>query len=461
MKLDPAITQAIIDHLDTVAICDPEGRYIYVNQGWVDWIGKQPEEVLGRYVKEIVPETKIDIALKTKRPLIGEILLANKSGEKVRTRVIVSYIPLLKDNELIGGIVFSIFRDFETALGFTKRLECLTHELNYYKDELRKLRASRYTIQNIIGKSNPVNKMREQIFQAARSNSTVLISGETGTGKELVAHSIHNSSTRSDFNFIKINCAAIPTELLEAELFGYEEGAFTGAIKGGRTGKFEMAHMGSLFLDEINQMPLALQPKLLRVLQEREVDRIGGNTSKPVNVRVIFACNVNLKQMIDENKFRKDLYYRMNVMEILVPPLRDRREDIPLIVEELLHRLNQQLGMNVKYVKPQVMKLLEKYHWPGNVRELQNVLERAMNIAWGDTLEEKHFEWFMDNRRKNISDLTPSFDNAITLQEKKRILEKEAILHALNHCNGIKAHAAEELAISRTMLYKKMRKLGI
>lgn len=461
MKLDPAIAQAIIDHLDTVAICDPEGRYIYVNQGWIDWFGKEPEEILGRHVREIVPETKINIALKTKRPLIGEILLAKKSGEKERTRVIVSYIPLLKDNELIGGIVFSIFRDFETALGFTRKLECLTHELNYYKDELRKLRASRYTIENIIGKSEPVNKMREEIFQAARSNSTVLISGETGTGKELVAHSIHNCSSRSDFNFIKINCAAIPTDLLEAELFGYEEGAFTGAVKGGRTGKFEMAHMGSLFLDELNQMPLSLQPKLLRVLQEREIDRIGGNTSKPVNVRLISACNVNLKQMVEQNKFRKDLFYRMNVMEIIVPPLRDRRDDIPLLVEEMLHRLNQQLGMEVKSVRPQVMKMLGKYHWPGNVRELQNVLERAMNSAWGDTLEEKHFEWFIDNKRKRNFDLNHSIESSNTLQEKKSIIEKEAILDALKQCSGVKAHAALKLAISRTMLYKKMRKYGI
>jgi len=458
MKLDPAIAQLVIEHLDTVAITDPEGRYIYVNQGWVDWIGKQPEEVLGRYVKEIVPETKLDIVLKTKKPLIGEVLFASKTGGKERARVIVTYIPLIKDNEVIAGFVFSIFKDFEMALGFTQKIESLTSELNYYKDELRKLRGSRYTVENIIGNSRPLNRLKEQIYQAARSNSTVIITGETGTGKELVAHAIHNCSSRSAFNFIKINCAAIPADLLEAELFGYEEGAFTGAAKGGRIGKFEMAHMGSLFLDEINQMPLALQPKLLRVLQEREVDKIGGKASIPVNVRVIAASNVDLKKMVEEKKFREDLYYRLNVMEINVPPLRERKEDIPLLVTELLKRLNQQMGVEIKGISPQVMQMFLRYDWPGNVRELQNVLERAMNIAWGEMLEEKHFEWFMNNKGRRITRLDSSTN---TLQEIKRMTEKEAIIDALETCHGVKAHAARKLAISRSMLHRKMRKYGI
>ncbi|KKM11531.1 hypothetical protein SY88_07440 [Clostridiales bacterium PH28_bin88] len=461
MKLDPAIAQTVIDHLDTVAITDPEGRYIYVNQGWVDWIGMQPEEVLGRYVREVVPESKIDIVLKTKKPLIGEVLFPSKSGDKTRARVIVTYIPLMKDNEVIAGLVFSIFRDFEVALSFTQKIDHLTNELNYYKDELRKLRGSRYTVENIIGNSQAISKLKEQIFQAARSNSTVLIRGETGTGKELVAHAIHNSSSRSAFNFIKINCAAIPTDLLEAELFGYEEGAFTGAVKGGRTGKFEMAHMGSLFLDEINQMPLALQPKLLRVLQEREVDRLGGKASIPVNVRVIAASNVSLKKLVQDNKFREDLFYRLNVMEIKVPPLRERKEDIPLLAAELLKRLNQQMGVKIKTIKPQVMRMLLKYDWPGNVRELQNALERAMNIAWGEVLEEKHFEWFIENKRKKIPYLISSTDSINTLQEMKSMTEKKAILDALEKYNGVKAHVAQHLGISRAMLYRKMRKYGI
>lgn len=460
MKLDPAIAQLIIDHLDTVAVTDSEGRYIYVNQGWVDWIGLQPEEVLGRYIKEVVPETKLDIVLKTKKPLIGEVL-AGKSRNKERPRVIVTYIPLMKDTEVVAGFVFSIFKDFEVALGFTQKIDHLINELNYYKDELRKLRGSRYTIENIIGSSQAINKLRVQIFQAARSNSTILITGETGTGKELVAHAVHNSSQRSAFNFIKINCAAIPADLLEAELFGYEEGAFTGAVKGGRTGKFEMAHMGSLFLDEINQLPLVLQPKLLRVLQEREVDKIGGKASVPVNVHVIAASNVSLKKLVEENKFREDLFYRLNVIEITVPPLRDRKEDIPLLAGELLKILNQQLGVDIKIIKPQVMQMLLKYDWPGNVRELQNVLERAMNIAWGEVLEEKHFEWFIEAKRKRSPMLITSVDSTNTLKEIKRMTEKEAILDALEKCHGVKAYAAQQLAISRAMLYRKIRKYQI
>lgn len=462
MKLNESLAQAIIEHLDTVAITDSEGRYIYVNKGWVDWIGMEPEEVLGKYIKEVVPETKMDIVLKTRKPLIGEVLLGkHKSGSKERSRVFVTYIPIVKDNEVIAGFAFSIFRDLETALGFTQKIDYLTNELNYFKDELRKLRGSRYTIDNIIGNSKAIIKLREEIFQAARSNSTILIGGETGTGKELVAHAIHHCSPRNPFNFIKINCAAIPLDLLEAELFGYEEGAFTGAVKGGRQGKFEMAHMGSLFLDEINQMPLALQPKLLRVLQEREVDRIGGNSSKPVNVHVIAASNVSLKELAEEKKFRIDLYYRLNVVEITLPPLRERKDDIPMLITELLSRLNQQMGVEVKSVHPRVMQILMKYEWPGNVRELQNVLERAMNMAWGEVLEEKHFEWFIDNKRKGIPNLSSPEGSATSLKEMKRLTEKEAILDALEKCGGVKVLAAKQLKISRTMLYKKMRKLEI
>jgi len=461
MQLDPALAQLLIEHLDTVAICDPEGRYIYVNEGWAEWTGIRPEDALGRYVKDVVPETKIDIVLKTKKPLIGHVLAEGKSGSKDRARVIVNYIPLMKNNEVVAGLVFSIFRDFEAALGFTQKIEHLTNELNYYKDELRKLRGSRYTIDNIVGNSPLVKKLKEEIYQAARSNSTVLITGETGTGKELVAHAIHNASTRSPFNFIKINCSAIPMDLLEAELFGYEEGAFTGAVKGGKKGKFEMAHMGSLFLDEINQMPLTLQPKLLRVLQEREIDRVGGNRSVPVDVRVISASNISLKKLVKERKFREDLFYRLNVIEIVMPPLRERKEDIPLLAAELIQRLNQQLGVDVKGIKPSVLNALIRYDWPGNVRELQNVLERAMNIAWGDELTEKHFEWFFENNGKKASNLADIIDETKSLKGARELTEKEIIMGTLEKYGGVKTITAQKLGISRTALYKKMKKFGI
>lgn len=459
MEWDSLLAQLILEHLDTVAVTDAEGRYIYVNKGWTQWMGMQPEEVLGKYVRDVVPNTKIDLALKTGKPLIGQILFEKRSGNEKQPNI-VTYYPIKKEGKVIAGFVFSIFKDFDTALDFGQRLGHLTEELNYYKDELRKLRGARYGIESIIGSSPSMSKIRDQIIQAARSNSTVLIDGETGTGKELVAHAIHNCGPRSAFNFVKVNCAAIPNELLEAELFGYEEGAFTGAVKGGRRGKFELAHMGSLFLDEVNQLPLTLQPKLLRVLQEKEVERLGGKKSIEINVRIISAANVPLEKMVKGLEFRSDLFYRLNIMRITLPPLRERKEDIPQLIQALLNKLNYQLGVEVKSVASAVEKLLIKYDWPGNVRELQNVLERAMNVAWGDTLEAKHFEWFIDNSYSRDNPVVFNGES-VSLRGVKHSVEKEVIIETLKRCGGNRVLAARELQISRSMLYRKLRKFGI
>lgn len=458
--LDAALAQLILDHIDTVAVFDAEGRYLYVNKGWIDWIGLQSEEVIGRHVKEVVPDSKMELALKSGQPVVGEFLFKGQDGSNEKM-CIVTYYPILQDGRVVAGIAFSIFKDMGLAFNFQKRLNNLSHEVNYLKDELRRLRGSRYTIEHIIGGSPAVNQLRSQIYQAARSNSTVLIEGETGTGKELVAHAIHHSSQRSAFPFIAINCAAIPDNLLESELFGYEEGAFTGAVKGGRPGKFEIAHMGSLFLDEINQLPSVLQPKLLRVLQEQEIDRIGGKTGIPIDVRVIAASNSPLLSLVKEEKFRRDLFYRFNVLHIYVPPLRERKEDLPELIQALLKRLSGHLGVHVRSVTPAAISLLARYDWPGNIRELQNVLERAMNSAWSDVLDVKHFEWFIESKRKGKVMLPAASEPVESLKGLKDIIEKEAIIDALATCENNKVLAAQKLQISRTMLYKKLKKLGI
>lgn len=460
MELDLSLAQLIFESLDTLAIIDAKGKYIYVNRRWVDWMGLSPENVIGTAVKDIVPDSKIDLVIETKKPIIAEFLYGNISPSD-GTPKIVTYYPIIKDYKVIAVITFSIFSNFEMARGFGQRLSSLTHELNYFKDELRKLRGSRYTVDNIIGESNSICRLRTQIYQAARSNSTVLIEGETGTGKELVAHAIHGASQRSAFNFIKINCAAIPSELLEAELFGYEEGAFTGAAKGGRRGKFEMAHMGSIFLDEINQMPMSLQPKLLRVLQEKEIDKVGGKGTVEVNVRVIAAANTSLKKMVEKGKFREDLYYRLNVMQIKVPSLRERKEDISLLMEYLVKKLNRQLGVEIPSITPAAIRLLTKYDWPGNVRELQNVLERAMNMAWGRVLDTEHFEWFLENKSKRPVNMENFEGGDTSLKTIKHTIEKEMIIETLKQCGGNKVLVAQKLNISRAMLYRKIKKFDI
>lgn len=461
MELDTVLAGQIIEQIDAIAVCDTAGRYLYVNRCWTEWMGMEPEEVIGKNVREIIKNTKFDIVLQTQQPVVGEILLATKDDPKIEKTVTANYYPIFKDGRLIAAVAFVIFKNMDMALGFRQRLMHLDQEVKLLKGELHKLRGSRYNIDNIVGDSPPMRKMKKQIFQAARSGSTVLITGETGTGKELVAHAIHNASQRSASGFIKINCAAIPADLLEAELFGYEGGAFTGAVKTGRPGKFEMAHMGSLFLDEINQLPMALQPKLLRVLQEREVDRIGGSRSREVDVRVIAATNVPLEKLVEEQKFRSDLFYRLNVMLIAVPPLRDRKEDLPQLVIELLNRLNHQLGVEVRQVAPDVLEMLSLYDWPGNVRELQNVLERAMNMAWGNALEMKHFEWFISNRRKKMAVFAADAGGENSLKDIKSTIEKVALEEALKGCGNNKTHAARKLKISRTMIYKKMHQYGL
>ncbi len=458
MSLSPDITKLIIDHLDGVVITDPQGRYVYVNEAWSDMMGGiKLEDIKGKFVHELIPDTKIDLVLKSKKPITGHVIISKGPS---KTEAFSTYIPILKDGELVAGFIHVIIRGMKGAVDFSSKVNSMLNQIEYYQEELRKIRGAKYSIDNIIGESPEIRQMKDTIINAARSNSTVLIEGETGTGKELVAHSVHDLSTRTSAPFIKVNCAAIPSNLLETEFFGYEEGAFTGAKKGGKEGRFEMANGGSLFFDEINQLPLVLQPKLLRALQEKEIERVGGKESIPVNVRIIAASNVSLEKLVKDKKFRSDLFYRLNVIKIVIPPLRKRKEDIPLIADNLLDRLNFQLGMSVPSISEDAKNKLMEYEWPGNIRELQNVVERAMNMSWGETLEWKHFSPYFKNKRFH-KNLKIDGNGEFLIKDMKDRLEKETIIEALDKCNNNKTQAAIRLGISRTLLYKKIRKYDI
>lgn len=274
-----------------------------------------------------------------------------------------------------------------------------------------------------MGKSSAVRKLKEEIIAASKSNSTVMITGETGTGKELVAQAIHALSLRRKERIIKINSSAFPDNLVESELFRYEEGSFTGAVKNGKKGKFEQADKGTLFIDEINQMPVSVQPKILRVLQEREVDHIGSEHSIPVDVRIIAASNQDLKKLVAEGKFREDLYYRLNVFPIYVPPLRDRLEDLELLINTKIRTLNIDLGKSISKVDGDVFEAFRRYDWPGNIRELQNKLEQAMNNVSDDeeTLMLEHFSKGAGEDEVDIEKLR-SLDNPI--EEIKKQAER-------------------------------------
>lgn len=453
------LLKTIIEVLDAVVISDSEGRYVYVNKNWSDLMGGiDLEEIKGMYVHDIVPETKVDEAIRT-----GKILTANDI--KIKTingniRIFCTYIPIFKNNKVIGCFTYIVFRGMDEAMDFVAQVNGLVNEVEYYKKELKEIRGAKYSINNIIGKSDAIKKVKREIFKASRSMSTVLIEGETGVGKELVVHSIHDLSQRMEASFIKVNCSAIPAELLESEFFGYEAGAFTGANKGGKEGKFELANRGSIFLDEINQMPLFLQPKILRVLQEKEVEHIGGKKSIPVDVRIIAASNVNLEKLVKENKFRSDLYYRLNVLRIKIPPLRERKEDIPMLAEHLLKRLNFQMGMSVPGISEEAKEKLMEYDWPGNIRELQNVIERAMNTVWCDIIEWKHLKEYFDNKKLH-KHVIINRSGGYEIKDIKKNFEKSIIREALEKCNGNKSQTAKILGISRAMLYRKINNFDI
>ena len=306
--------------------------------------------------------------------------------------------------------------------------------------------------EQIVGRSGALRRVLRQVEVVAPTDSGVMIQGETGTGKELIAQAVHNRSGRRDRPFIKVNCAAIPSGLLESELFGHEKGAFTGAIMR-KPGRFELADKGSLFLDEVGDIPLELQAKLLRVLQEREFERLGSTRTQQVDVRVIAATHRDLKQMVEEGTFRSDLYYRLHVFPLTIPPLRDRREDIPFIVRHFVDKYSQRMNRQIETISPHTMEVLKDYAWPGNVRELQNFIERAVILSPGNSLRAPLDELTQEKVQTSPTHLS-------TLEE----MEREHVLRALKESNWVTGGpkgAAAKLGMKRTTLAYRIRKLGI
>jgi transcriptional regulator with GAF, ATPase, and Fis domain len=313
----------------------------------------------------------------------------------------------------------------------------------------------------IVGKSPALWTVLEQVERVAPTNSTLLIQGETGTGKDLIAHAAHDASSRSGRNFIKLNCAAIPFDLLESELFGHEKGAFTGAIAQ-KIGRFEMADTGTLFLDEVGDIPLCLQPKLLRVLQEQEFERLGSGRTHKVDVRLVAATNRNLLEMVSRKEFRSDLYYRLNVFPIAVPPLRARREDIPELVTHFVTTFSQRMGKEVEYISPQTMEAFTSYSWPGNIRELQNLIERAVILARDGVLPNPLPASGPTIRPSAVASIVKNSESRIpqTFRDSARDLILQT-LDASGWVIGGSKGAATKLGVKRTTLIYKMKKLGI
>ena len=335
-------------------------------------------------------------------------------------------------------------------------------QLRFENQYLRKQLDEKYGFQNIIGGGRAMKRIFELVDTIAGLNSTVLIQGETGTGKELIAKAIHFNSRRKDQKLVSINCGAIPENLLESELFGHVKGAFTGAVQT-RIGRFEQANGGTIFLDEIGNMPMTLQVKLLRVLQEREFERIGGNSTVKVDVRIISATSSNLEQMVKDGTFREDLYYRLNVIPVSLPPLRERREDVPLLVQKFVERFCETHKLELKTVSPQVMKSLMRFDWPGNVRQLENIVERMVALTGNRTaiLPTDLPEEIQRRDPLNFVPLIEIPEEGINFQNVVTDMERELILQSLRKTNGNKKLAAKMLNLKRTTLIEKIKRIGL
>ncbi|MCQ4635193.1 sigma 54-interacting transcriptional regulator [Anaerovorax odorimutans] len=434
-------------------VIDKQGNVVYMNEQCADYINVDREKSLGKYVTEVFPSSNMQNLL-TGQNKFNTNFYFQDGRMSVSTQT-----QLRKDGEIAGVLEYDMIQDIDALDDLLSKYgETLKDEMDYFREQVRNFKSTKYSIHNILGSSQKVKALKRQIELAAASNSTVLICGETGTGKELVAHSIHNLSARAFNNFVKVNAAGMAETLIESELFGYEEGAFTGAKRGGKKGKFQLADQGTLFIDEINQMPMSLQPKILRVLQEKEIAPIGSEKDIVVNVRMVVASNQDLRKLVGKGEFREDLYYRLNVFPINVPPLRERLEDIPELVEAKIADLNKELGKNISRVEANVYHKLAEYDWPGNIRELYNRVEAAMNYAQGEVLRMEHFNFRTDNSNLSLEELN-QYGNPI--EEVKKEAERKLINEVLMRFDYNKTQAAEYLKISRPLLYQKMKRLKI
>jgi transcriptional regulator with PAS, ATPase and Fis domain len=431
-------------------VTDADGYVTHFNSPYGQFLGVDPEEQIGRHCTEVVENTRMHIVARTGRPEINYTHLIK--GQKM----IVQRIPIKKDGQVIAVFGQVMFKDVRDVTRLARKLSLLQSKVAMYEQELISLRSTRHTLESIAGESQAIQSLKREAQKAATNVLPVLITGESGTGKELFAQGIHHAGPRRLHPFVRINCAAIPKDLLESELFGYERGAFTGARSEGKPGKFEIARLGTVFLDEIGDLPLSMQPKLLRVLEDKEFERVGGTSVLRSDFRLITATNQNLEEMLAERRFRKDLFYRLNVIPLSIPPLRERREDIVPTARKLLEQLATEASLPEIHLSPDASEALNGYDWPGNVRELSNVLERVLSSLEGDTIRVTDLPFYLFRGRKRI----PRQGKA-SLKEAHASAEKETIRYALATAKYNKARAAGILGIHRTLLYKKMKRHGL
>ena len=452
-----SLLESIIDELEYATLVDDQCRIIYMSKAYFEGVyGLKKEDIVGKHIREIVTDSRIPAILAGGKRILGEYYHLPNGVDSFANR-----FPVRIDENRTGLFAEAAVYGLDDVNKMNLIVEQLRAENSALRNRLNEKEDAERGLDSIIGVSKSTKQAKALVKQFANSNLAILITGETGTGKEVYANAIHTLSQRRNEHFVKINCAAIPENLLESELFGYEKGAFTGASSKGKLGKFELANGGTILLDEIGDMPLSLQAKLLRVLQEQKLERVGGVSSIPIDVRIICTTNRDLKQYVKEGKFRSDLYYRINTVEIRLAPLRERPEDIQPLCSFFVKKINEENGVGITGMQKTAAGLLEEYAWEGNVRELRHVLERACVAAGAGDLTVQDFHFLLERILHNRGTNGDEVDTVTSLADTSARAERAAIIKALVLNDGNKSEAARALGINRQALYQKIKKYNI
>lgn len=451
-ELNQMIKEAFHHINEAICICNSKGEVIYWNKSAEKLYGINEKNILGTYVCDSFPNALM------KRVFKEKVAIKNIVHEPVKGKsVVLSVVPIFNADKHMIAVV-STDRDITEVVNLSDELQREKEKSQYYESEYRKHLANNHSFSNIIGKSKKIIEAITLSQRVAASSASVLITGESGTGKEVFARAIHDASARKG-RLVAVNCSAIPEQLLESELFGYEGGAFTGAIKGGKVGKIELANNGTLFLDEIGDMPMSMQSKLLRVLQDGVISRLGSEKTVKTNFRVIGATNKNLRELIEKNEFRKDLFYRLSVVHIELPPLRDRKEDILELSKYFIKEISENEGIDINKIDESIYDILQDYHWEGNIRELRNVIQRIVVLSdEGYVCKEDIPQYILENCNANYNEFK---HNTYDLDEAIKNLEINMLRDAMKISKGNKAEAAKLLNINRSTLYYKLRHYNI
>lgn len=434
----------------------PDGTIKYMNPTFAKMFNIDLPSALNTNICNYFPNSKLLPVMQHGKPDIG--IKFSYMGQDA----LISRYPIWNEGKIIGGLIEVYFRDISELSDLIRKMNTLEQKVRYYERKSQGLPGAKYTFDDIIGQSPAIINLKKKGQKFAQSSQPVLILGESGSGKELVAHSIHSDSLRSMEIFVSVNCAAIPQDLLEAELFGYEDGTFTGARRGGKVGKFELADRGTIFLDKIGELPLGMQAKLLRVIENKEIQKIGKSTPVYSDFRLVAATNKDLASSVESGHFREDLFHRLNTLVLKVPPLRERPEDIPLLAQYALDTMDDRPHQMDLRASHKVKELFRRYAWPGNIRELKNVISFAVL-----SMEEGASEIFLRHLppyiiEKGALDQPAHRTGPVaSLNQAREKTEKDAIIGALRQAGQNKSQAAKLLGISRNELYKKIRKHGL